>query len=119
MGIEGLYVVTGGESGIGAGVARALSRLGAKVVVIDRSEERAEAVATEVGGTYRIADVADPEAVASAYASLGPLNGSIQCAGIARSTPLVTTSLEQWRRVTAVHLDGVSLPAGRGPQHGG
>jgi 3-oxoacyl-[acyl-carrier protein] reductase len=107
--MDGLYVVTGAASGIGAGIARALHQAGAQIVVVDRDAQGAEAVAAEVGGEYRVLDVSDPDAVAAAYGSLGPLSGSIHCAGIARSTPLLTASLERWRRVTSVHLDGTFL----------
>jgi NAD(P)-dependent dehydrogenase (short-subunit alcohol dehydrogenase family) len=82
--MDGLYVVTGAASGIGAGIARALHREGARIVVLDRDAEGAERVAEEVGGDYRVADVSDADAVTAAYASLGPLSGSIQCAGIVR-----------------------------------
>jgi NAD(P)-dependent dehydrogenase (short-subunit alcohol dehydrogenase family) len=47
------HVVTGGGSGIGAGVARELAASGARVVVLDRNFDAAKAVAAEVGGTAR------------------------------------------------------------------
>ncbi len=107
--MDGLYVVTGAGSGIGAGIARALRQAGGRVIVVDRNAGAAEAVAAEVAGEYRVADVADAVAVAAAYDGLGPLSGSIHCAGIAGSTPLLTASLERWHRVTSVHLDGTFL----------
>jgi ketoreductase RED2 len=62
--LEGrVALVTGSSSGIGAAVARALAGEGAAVVVNSRSSvEAGEAVAWEVGGTHRQADVADPVA---------------------------------------------------------
>ena len=49
LGIGGqVAIVTGAGRGIGAGIARALAREGAVVVVRDRSQEHAEAVAQEI-----------------------------------------------------------------------
>ena len=58
-----VHVVTGGGSGIGAGVARELAASGARVVVLDRNFDAAKAVAAEVGGTARELDVTDEAAV--------------------------------------------------------
>ena len=49
--IDGVAVVTGGASGIGAACCRMLAETGATVVVLDRDEARANAVAAEVNGT--------------------------------------------------------------------
>src|SRR5262245_34041072 len=56
--IRGVAVVTGGASGIGAACCRELAARGAKLAVLDR-DERAHAVAKEIGGRGFIADVAD------------------------------------------------------------
>ncbi len=52
-------LVTGGTSGIGRAVAVALARLGAKVAVSGRNEERGERVARETGGVFLAADLRD------------------------------------------------------------
>jgi NAD(P)-dependent dehydrogenase (short-subunit alcohol dehydrogenase family) len=50
MRIEGIAVVTGGASGIGAACCRELAACGAKVVVVDRELDRAREVASEISG---------------------------------------------------------------------
>ena len=56
-------VVTGGNSGIGAALARELARRGWHLVLIARNEERLRAVAGEVDGEYEVCDVGDRAAV--------------------------------------------------------
>ena len=63
-------LVTGGGSGIGAGIARALAAHGARVAVLGRRPEPLEAMVEALGGSERAlavqADVRDPEAVKAA-----------------------------------------------------
>jgi uncharacterized protein len=56
-------VVTGGNSGIGAAIARELASRGWHCVLIARDEGRLQAVAAEVDGEYEVCDVGDREAV--------------------------------------------------------
>jgi NAD(P)-dependent dehydrogenase (short-subunit alcohol dehydrogenase family) len=56
-------VVTGGSSGIGAAVARRLTKRGWRCVLIARGEDRLQAVAAEIGGEYEVCDVGDRDAV--------------------------------------------------------
>jgi uncharacterized protein len=56
-------VVTGGNSGIGAALARELSARDWHCVLLARNEERLRSVASEVGCEYEICDVGDREAV--------------------------------------------------------
>jgi len=104
-----VHVVTGGGSGIGAGVCRQLASAGASVVVVDRNLDAAEAVAAEVDGTARQLDVTDEDAVERVYAELGPIAGAVNCAGFSMLKPLVGSTLADWHRMTSVHLDGTFL----------
>ena len=54
-----LGVVTGGSSGIGAAIARALARRGWRLVLLARGEERLREVADEIGAEHELCDVAD------------------------------------------------------------
>jgi NAD(P)-dependent dehydrogenase (short-subunit alcohol dehydrogenase family) len=56
-------VVTGGNSGIGAALARELARRGWHLVLLARNEERLRTVAGEVRGEYEVCDVGDRRAV--------------------------------------------------------
>jgi uncharacterized protein len=58
-----IAVVTGGSSGIGAAVARRLSRDGWTCVLVARREDRLRELADELGAEYEVCDVADREAV--------------------------------------------------------
>ena len=102
-------VVTGGGSGIGAAVCRGFAAAGERVAVLDRDIEKAEAVAWEIDGTAYHVDVTDEAAVQRTYRELGQISAAINCAGFSVLQPVVATSLADWRRMTAVHLDGTFL----------
>ena len=57
-----LAVVTGGSSGIGAAVARALRGRGWELVLVSRAEERLRPLAEELGAEWELCDVGDREA---------------------------------------------------------
>jgi short-subunit dehydrogenase len=65
-----LAVVTGGSSGIGAAVARALRRHGWDLVLVARGEERLRPVAEELEAEWELCDVGDREAVERTAASI-------------------------------------------------
>jgi NAD(P)-dependent dehydrogenase (short-subunit alcohol dehydrogenase family) len=114
MQIEGqVAAVFGGASGLGEATARRLAAGGAKVLVADLNEERARAVAAEIGGTHVAADVADADSVEDAIAAateMGDLRIAVDCAGIATPTKLIrkgkATPLEDFAKVLAVNLLG-------------
>lgn len=107
-------LVTGGGSGLGAATARALAKAGARVAVLDRNRDAAEAVAAEIGGLACPVDVADAaaaaEAIAAAKAAHGVARILVNCAGIGvagrilgRNGPM---ALEDFDRVIRVNLVG-------------
>jgi NAD(P)-dependent dehydrogenase (short-subunit alcohol dehydrogenase family) len=78
-------LVTGGASGLGAATVRRLVAAGAKAVIVDRDEERGQALAKELGQTFAKADVTEPAQIEAAIAqasSLGPLRVVVSCAGV-------------------------------------
>jgi NAD(P)-dependent dehydrogenase (short-subunit alcohol dehydrogenase family) len=108
-------IVTGGASGMGAASVRLMTERGARVLVADRDEERAVAVAKDVGDGARsfCVDVTVPERceamVAAALDAFGRLDVAVNCAGIVdgEGEKPAATSIEQWRRVLSTNLDGV------------
>ncbi|WP_423813699.1 SDR family NAD(P)-dependent oxidoreductase [Psychrobacter sp. 219-2-C] len=83
------FLVTGGASGLGEAVVRAITAQGGKVVIADLNEEAGTALARELGDNVRFVrcDVTSGDdvqaAVATAETDFGSLQGSINCAGIA------------------------------------
>ncbi|MGE0623383.1 MAG: SDR family NAD(P)-dependent oxidoreductase [Pseudomonadales bacterium] len=112
-------LVTGAARGIGAAIARRLAAGGASVLVTDVEEEGARtsaAAIVEEGGEaagLRL-DVSDEGAWAAAIDALinrfGALDVLVNNAGVASAArPLEVLSLESWRRLTSINLDGVFL----------
>ena len=112
-------LVTGGNSGIGLGMAHGLAQSGADVCIWGTNAERNAAAAAELekhGGKVAAVrcDVGDEDQVARAFAEtlerFGRVDSCFVNAGIVgRDTPFVETSLEEFRRVTRVNLDGAFL----------
>ncbi len=104
-------LVTGGASGIGAGVCRRLAADGARVVVCDIDLAGAAAVAGEIGGRAVRCDVsvlADNEAaVAAAVDAFGGLDVVVLNAGVDSGFTLDRFDEAAYRRAMGVNLDGV------------
>jgi NAD(P)-dependent dehydrogenase (short-subunit alcohol dehydrogenase family) len=115
---EKVALVTGAGSGIGRATAALLAREGATLVVADVNEPAAQAVAAEIvsaGGkaeSLRL-DVTEEamwqEATERIHSAHGRLDILVNNAGVPFGKPVADTSLEEWRRVLAVNLDGVFL----------
>lgn len=108
MRIEGIVVVTGGASGIGAACCRVLADCGARVVVLDRSPDQARQVAQEVGGEAFEADVTDDEGLkmcaARIEATVGPVQALVTSAGIMQ-TPARPSELSMTEYDNVVRID--------------
>lgn len=110
-------VVTGGASGIGAAAARALAARGAKVVVADLNEEKGQAIAQEIDGTFVKVDVTKTDDLVNAVDTakeLGPLRVLVNSAGIGWAQRTIgrdgtydsAANLEAFSKVIAINLIG-------------
>lgn len=110
-------LVTGGNRGIGLGLAEGLAMAGADVVIWGRSTERNAEAAAAIGrhGTRVMAiacDVADEAEVDQAFArsleALGRIDGCFANAGVrSQGGAFVDLTAAAWRATMAVNLDGV------------
>ena len=108
-------VVTGASKGIGKGIARVFARQGARVLVVARHADQAEACARELGATASAfaADVTkldDMEAMARAAAERhGGIDVLCANAGIFPQAKIEELSAEQWDQVLGTNLRGTFL----------
>ena len=126
-------VITGAASGIGLEIAHAFAREGAKVCIADLSlsagQAAAAAIASAGGSAMAVQmDVVDEAAVERGFdlvtAAFGVPDVLVSNAGIQHIDPIEALSLENWRKMLAIHLDGAFLttralvrrlyPTGRG-----
>jgi 3-hydroxybutyrate dehydrogenase len=106
-------VVTGGGSGIGAAVAEALLRAGARVTLMGRNVQRLEAQREKFDGLGEVAcisiDVTSEESVEKAFAQAGAIDILVNNAGQAQAAPFTHTDMALWQRMLDVNLTGVFL----------
>ncbi len=112
-------LVTGAASGLGEAIARMLAREGATVALADINDAAGQKVLAEIEaggatGLYVHLDTTREDdwvrAMALVEQRFGALHITVNCAGlnVGRSFPADTT-LDDWRRVMSVNLDGVFL----------
>ena len=108
-------IVTGGGGGIGGASCRRFAELGARVAVLDRNFEAAQAVATGItasgGRALAVAcDITDRASVNAAVATteseLGPVHVLVNNAGWDIFKPFTKTDPGEWDRLIAINLIG-------------
>ena len=116
------YLVTGGGSGIGKGVAAGLALSGADVMIVGRDAGRlsvaAEDIAAQVAGAgvraevrFEPADVTEEEQVQRVVEATtgwnGRLHGVVHCAGGSQTIgPITQTDSQAWRRTVDLNVNG-------------
>jgi NAD(P)-dependent dehydrogenase (short-subunit alcohol dehydrogenase family) len=115
---ERTIVVTGGNGGIGLGLARGVAKAGAQVAIWARNQEKSEQAKSELEalGAKAIAlpcDVANESDILAAIeqttSQLGPIDACFANAGYGAPGDPLKISLEAWRELMSVNLDGTFL----------
>jgi 3-hydroxyacyl-CoA dehydrogenase/3-hydroxy-2-methylbutyryl-CoA dehydrogenase len=125
---DAVAFVTGGASGIGAGVVRMLAAAGARAVIADLPSSPGAELAAQLGESVRFlpTDVTAPEQVEAALAqtvsTFGLLNVTVNCAGISPSHRVLASDgtpypLEVFRRAIEINLVGLFDVVRRSAQH--
>lgn len=109
-------IVTGSAQGIGEGIATALGRFGAQVVIADLNETKAKETAATlvsqgiraIGVGHDVTSASSSDALAShVRAELGSIDVLVNNAGLSGRTPIVEMSDRAWDSMIAVNLTGV------------
>lgn len=113
-------VVTGGASGLGEATARMLASFGVKVAIFDLQEDKGEALAKELGGTFCKVNVTSSDEVDAAFDKARKANGQerilVNCAGVGGSVKTVSRDretkaikeypLDNFERIIQINLIG-------------
>ncbi|MCK5212590.1 MAG: glucose 1-dehydrogenase [Dehalococcoidia bacterium] len=118
--LEGkVSVVTGGNSGIGKGIAEGLAAKGSAIVIAARNEEKTAAAMEDIATKYgvRVAgvtiDVSDPESIKSGMAKIvdeyGQIDVLVNNAGINIRKQPQEYAVEEWDKILDINLRGAFL----------
>jgi meso-butanediol dehydrogenase/(S,S)-butanediol dehydrogenase/diacetyl reductase len=109
------YLVTGGGSGIGAAVARALTGAGHRVAICGRRADALRAVASATGAVDLVCDISDAAAVDSLVSAVadqfGQLDGLVLNAGVILPGGVADLSVDDWLAMVSINLTGAFLVA--------
>ena len=101
-------VITGGSRGIGAAAVELFAAKGHRVYFLyEKNHSAAETVAQKTGATAICCDVADGQAVAKAFESIGDVDVLICNAGIVNYGLMQDLKPEQWDRIFDVNVKGI------------
>jgi 2-keto-3-deoxy-L-fuconate dehydrogenase len=103
-------LVTGGASGIGEATCRVLTNAGARVIIADVDQARADTLAAELPGARTlVVDITDEAAVRKAYDGISKLDILVNNAGIGLVGSIEETALADFQRLFRVNVEGLFL----------
>lgn len=107
-----VIVITGGASGIGRALAKAVAKAGASIIVCDVDQAAMDTlVAEDARIAARYLDVGDRDSVMATFAGIerenGRIDGLVCAAAIQPRTEVQTMDPAEWQQVLAINLNGV------------
>jgi 3(or 17)beta-hydroxysteroid dehydrogenase len=108
-------LITGGASGIGLGAAQLLAGEGAKIVLTDRDASQAKSALTTLAqrAAFHTLDVTREDqwiaVIDAAVREFGKIDIVVNSAGVSLLKDIEATTLDEWRTLMAVNLDGTFL----------
>jgi 2-deoxy-D-gluconate 3-dehydrogenase len=105
-------LVTGASSGIGKAIAIECSKMGAKVVITGRNEQRLQETYEQLEGAqpaYIVADLTKKEDIETLINQIGSLNGLVNCAGLTITKPFKFLQEEDIQEVMTVNFNAPLL----------
>ncbi|HEV3284338.1 MAG TPA: SDR family oxidoreductase [Solirubrobacteraceae bacterium] len=114
---DGVFLITGASSGIGAATARRAAACGWRVVLAARSHDRLEALAEELGGRERalpvrcdVSDWEDQQRLAlEALEAFGRIDVAFANAGFGGPRGFLNDTPEHWREMVLTNVYGAAL----------
>ncbi|MGC0055910.1 SDR family oxidoreductase (plasmid) [Brucella pituitosa] len=111
--MDKVILITGASSGIGEGIARELSKTGAKIMLGARRTDRLAALVSELGNNarFRALDVTDVNNVvafaAAARDEWGRVDAIVNNAGVMPLSPMASLKIDEWDQMVDVNIKGV------------
>lgn len=105
-------LITGGASGIGLSTALEASKMGAEIILLDINQENLEKTKSILPSSIInsfVADLTDPNSVQEIINKLDPIDGLVNCAGIALTKPFKFCGKEDLERIMYVNFFGPVL----------
>ncbi|MDA9858107.1 SDR family oxidoreductase [Rubripirellula sp.] len=110
-------LVTGGSKGLGKAMAAGLASAGARIALVSRNQSEVDQAAREIAADFEVdaigfeADVTAPDQIESVVAEViqrfGRIDTLINNAGINIRGPIEKITLEQFREVQQINVDGI------------